>query len=66
MVYICVVKEKGRIKVTEKFDVDLSKNDNILSMLDKMRDKETAVGLSRAAMVRIAIVEAFRKRKLVL
>ncbi len=65
-VYICVVKDSKRIKVTEKFDVDLSKNANILSMLDKMRERETADGVSRASMVRIAIVEAFRKRKLVL
>jgi len=60
------VKDSKRIKVTEKFDVDLSKNANILSMLDKMRNRETTDGISRVSMVRIAIVEAFRKRKLVL
>ncbi|HNO71557.1 MAG TPA: hypothetical protein PKO16_07300 [Bacteroidia bacterium] len=60
------MKDSKRIKVTEKFDVDLSKNANILSMLDKMRNRETTDGISRASMVRIAIVEAFRKRKLVL
>jgi hypothetical protein len=66
LVYICVVKEKNRIRVTGKLDIDLSKNANILSMLDKMRERETVDGVTRASMVRIAIVEAFRKRKLVL
>ena len=61
-----MVKEKGRIRITGKLDVDLSKNDHILSMLDKMRERETVDGVTRASMVRIAIVEAFRKRKLVL
>ena len=60
------MKEKNRIRVTKELDVDLSKNANILSMLDKMRERETADGVTRASMVRIAIVEAFRKRKLVL
>lgn len=60
------MKEKNRIRVTGKLDIDLSKNANILSMLDKMRERETVDGVTRASMVRIAIVEAFRKRKLVL
>lgn len=66
LVYLCVVKEKKRIRVTQELEVDLSKNDNILLMLDKMRERETIDGVTRASMIRIAIVEAFRKRKLVL
>lgn len=66
--YICVVKDADskRIKVTEKYDVDLSKNENVLAMLDKMRQTETVIGVTRAAMIRILVVEGFKNRKLVL
>lgn len=55
--------KKNRIKVSSNFDVCLDNHPDILSKLDEIRKQETADGISRASMVRIAILEAYDKRK---
>ncbi len=51
-----------RVRLDANNEVDLNGHQDIIKKLDTMRGKEITGGLSRAAMTRIAIDEAYKAR----